>query len=264
MAQIEQSDKGGKKKKGAQKKMSIHVDFTPMVDMNMLLITFFMLCTTMIKSQTVQIILPAPPNEKQQKTSQADANLAMTLILDTEYDAEGNPLKDENGNTKHNVYYYEFNVDEATQQGVPDTINANRIGERTHKAAIAMETYMASNNGEAQGIRAVLRKRNQEVMDKYDELKKEYADKTGKEAQAEFEAKVLEIAKDTTLRLPTIIIKAGPNTTYENVINAFDELRLNNIRRYSFERLNHTDTVLLRNFERANGLHIIRDNVRKK
>ncbi|MDE7155809.1 MAG: biopolymer transporter ExbD, partial [Muribaculaceae bacterium] len=48
MAQIEQSD-GGKKKKGAQKKMAIHVDFTPMVDMNMLLITFFMLCTTMIK-----------------------------------------------------------------------------------------------------------------------------------------------------------------------------------------------------------------------
>ncbi|MDE5799525.1 MAG: biopolymer transporter ExbD [Paramuribaculum sp.] len=48
MAQIEQSDKG-KKKKGAQKKMPIHVDFTPMVDMNMLLITFFMLCTTMFE-----------------------------------------------------------------------------------------------------------------------------------------------------------------------------------------------------------------------
>ena len=54
MAQIEQSDNGGKKKKGAQKKIAIHVDFTPMVDMNMLLITFFMLCTTMIKSQTLQ------------------------------------------------------------------------------------------------------------------------------------------------------------------------------------------------------------------
>lgn len=39
MAQIEQSS-GGKQKKGAQKKMQIHVDFTPMVDMNMLSITF--------------------------------------------------------------------------------------------------------------------------------------------------------------------------------------------------------------------------------
>ena len=41
MAQIDTSG-GGKKKKGAQKKIAIHVDFTPMVDMNMLLITFFM------------------------------------------------------------------------------------------------------------------------------------------------------------------------------------------------------------------------------
>ena len=44
--------------------MAIHVDFTPMVDMNMLLITFFMLCTTMIKSQTLQIVLPTNENVK--------------------------------------------------------------------------------------------------------------------------------------------------------------------------------------------------------
>ncbi len=39
MAQIDTSG-GGKKKKGAQKKMAIHVDFTPMVDMNMLLLFY--------------------------------------------------------------------------------------------------------------------------------------------------------------------------------------------------------------------------------
>ena len=46
-------------------KKDVRVDFTPMVDMNMLLITFFMLCTTMIKSQTLQISLPS--NEKVEK-----------------------------------------------------------------------------------------------------------------------------------------------------------------------------------------------------
>ena len=70
MAQIEQSS-GGKKKKGAQKKMAIHVDFTPMVDMNMLLITFFMLCTTMIKSQTLQITLPTNEKVEQQDMNKA-------------------------------------------------------------------------------------------------------------------------------------------------------------------------------------------------
>ena len=47
--------------------MSIHVDFTPMVDMNMLLITFFMLCTTMIKSQTLTISLPSNEKVEQQE-----------------------------------------------------------------------------------------------------------------------------------------------------------------------------------------------------
>ena len=47
MAEVQAKDNGGKEK-GKQKKMTIRVDFTPMVDMNMLLITFFMLCTSPI------------------------------------------------------------------------------------------------------------------------------------------------------------------------------------------------------------------------
>lgn len=47
MAEVN-TDKGkGDGKKGKQKKVNIRVDFTPMVDMNMLLITFFMLCTSL-------------------------------------------------------------------------------------------------------------------------------------------------------------------------------------------------------------------------
>ena len=75
MAQIEQSDKG-KKKKGAQKKMSIHVDFTPMVDMNMLLITFFMLCTTLSKPQTMEISMPS--NDKNITEEQAEQGEGFT------------------------------------------------------------------------------------------------------------------------------------------------------------------------------------------
>ena len=109
MAQIEQSD-GGKKKKGAQKKMHIHVDFTPMVDMNMLLITFFMLCTTMIKSQTLSIALPAPPDPNQERTQDNSETVAetkaITLIIDSERDKDGNVVTDADGNTNDMVYYY--------------------------------------------------------------------------------------------------------------------------------------------------------------
>ena len=45
-AEVQESGKKGKGSK--QKKMTVRVDFTPMVDMNMLLITFFMLCTTSV------------------------------------------------------------------------------------------------------------------------------------------------------------------------------------------------------------------------
>ena len=54
MAEVEVKDSGKGGKKGQQKKMKIHVDFTPMVDMNMLLITFFMFCTTLSKPQTME------------------------------------------------------------------------------------------------------------------------------------------------------------------------------------------------------------------
>ena len=49
-AEVQES--GNKKKGSKQKKMTVRVDFTPMVDMNMLLITFFMLCTSLSKPQT--------------------------------------------------------------------------------------------------------------------------------------------------------------------------------------------------------------------
>ena len=75
--------------------MTVRVDFTPMVDMNMLLITFFMLCTTLSKPQTMEISMPS--NDKsitEQQKSMVKASQAITLLLGADnklYYYEGEP-----------------------------------------------------------------------------------------------------------------------------------------------------------------------------
>ena len=70
MSEVQVKDEGGKKK-GRQKKQVLRVDFTPMVDMNMLLITFFMFCTTLLKPQVMNITMPAKNKVKEEEGTQS-------------------------------------------------------------------------------------------------------------------------------------------------------------------------------------------------
>ena len=54
---------GDKGRKGKPRKLNLRVDFTPMVDMNMLLLTFFMLTSTFVKKEPVQVTTPASVSE---------------------------------------------------------------------------------------------------------------------------------------------------------------------------------------------------------
>ena len=134
MSEIQTNDGGGKKKKGGskQKKVSVFVDFTPMVDMNMLLITFFMLCTSLSKPQTMEINMPS--NDKKITADDRDkvkASEAITLVL-----AGGD-----------SIFYY---------QGQPDYKNFN---------SLILTSYKAD------GIRAFLLKRNTNAVNKINDLK---------------------------------------------------------------------------------------------
>ncbi len=245
MAQIEQSD-GGKKKKGAQKKMQIHVDFTPMVDMNMLLITFFMLCTTMIKSQTLQIILPTNEDVKKEQQAQAKQSEAITLILDTEYEGDKPKVDAETGKTVHNIYYYE---------GIADTTFST-------PKYLRREQFIGNQNHQPQGIRKILRAKNEQVMEEYEKLKTQWKNK--EITKEEFDQLAKKNAADSAKTRPVVVIKPGPNTTYEGLINALDEMQINQISRYSIELPRHTDTVLLKRYEQEHGETIIRPTIRKK
>ena len=79
MAEVEVKDSGKGGKKGQQKKMKIHVDFTPMVDMNMLLITFFMFCTTLSKPQTMEISMPTNDKVTEEEQNKVKESEAITI-----------------------------------------------------------------------------------------------------------------------------------------------------------------------------------------
>ena len=245
MAQIEQSDKG-KKKKGAQKKMSIHVDFTPMVDMNMLLITFFMLCTTMIKSQTLQITLPTNEKIEQQDMNKAKESEAITLIVTTERDAEGNVKRDDEGRPMNVVYYYE---------GQPDLTNV--VDGKLANNNIHKEAFLGNDGAVQRGIRKILHDRNKQVLEKIDKLKvqwrnKEFSPKS-ETNDSIYQAKAKEIRNDTTLTRPVVIIKATPEASWESLIGALDEMQINQISRYQIDNINQVDSVLILDYIGKNG-----------
>ena len=87
-----------KKKESKQKKKNTRVDFTPMVDMMMLLITFFMLCTTLSKPQAMQLTMPSnDKNLDKEDKSVTKASHTITIFLganDKIYYIEGLPQYD--------------------------------------------------------------------------------------------------------------------------------------------------------------------------
>lgn len=118
--------------KSKQKKMTVRVDFTPMVDMNMLLITFFMLCTTLSKPQTMEISMPSNDDKiTDEQKSKVKESLAVTLLLD--------------GDNK--LYFYE---------GIPNWEDPE---------ALKITNY------EPGGLRAFLMQKNARVVNKVKELK---------------------------------------------------------------------------------------------
>lgn len=83
-------EQGGSK----QKKSNARVDFTPMVDMLMLLITFFMLATSLSKPQTMELTMPSNDNVQKDQQTEAKASEAITIYVAADnkiYYGEGEP-----------------------------------------------------------------------------------------------------------------------------------------------------------------------------
>ena len=220
MAEVQQKDNGGGK--GKQKKMTIRVDFTPMVDMNMLLITFFMLCTSLSKPQTMEISMPS--NDKsitEEDQTKVKASRAITLIL--------------GGDDR--VFY---------STGEPNYEDYTSLKETTY---------------EADGLRAMLMGRNADIVAKIKALKAEKLEK--KFSDEEYNERAMKIKDVNTA--PVVMIQATDDATYENLVDALDEMQICSISKYAIVDITEGDEFLLDNLEQKGKLteNIDRDQVKK-
>jgi biopolymer transport protein ExbD len=99
MAEIDSSGGGGKGGKQRAKKQSTKIDMTPMVDLGFLLITFFMLTTTLQKPSVMPLNMPDKDDTNPDVKIKINPKESLAIIPgknDKVYYFQGNPEEDPN------------------------------------------------------------------------------------------------------------------------------------------------------------------------
>ncbi|MDR0824907.1 MAG: biopolymer transporter ExbD [Prevotella sp.] len=164
MAEVQQSG-GGEHKKGKPTKQTLRVDFTPMVDMNMLLITFFMFCTTLSKPQIMDIAMPSDAKLTEEDEVKVKESKAITLILGAD----------------NKLYYY---------AGIPDYTDYTTLKETDYSP---------------DGIRKILLERNAPIAAKMKELRHEKYVTNTKMSEEEFRTRSRDIKGDKSKQQVVVI-----------------------------------------------------------
>jgi biopolymer transport protein ExbD len=203
--------KGGSK----QKKIDVRVDFTPMVDMMMLLITFFMLCTSLAKPQTMELSMPS--NDK--KIQDEDKSVTKASYTITVYVA---------GNNK--IYYV---------AGLPKYDDPTCLKETTWgKNGIRKVFISHVTEDNTQPILQVMKAKAE-----LDMKKDEMPDSVYQRELSNIKKGEINGEKIQTM---TIIIKATDKSLYKNVIDALDEMQICSVGKYVIDQINENDIKLLK------------------
>lgn len=205
-----------KKKASKQNKKNTRVDFTPMVDMMMLLITFFMLCTTLSKPQAMQLVMPSnDQNMTEEDKSVTKASHTITIFL--------------GGNDK--IYHID---------GLPNYEDPSCIKETTWGKDGIRKVLI--NHTTEEGINPVAK--IMVAKQKLDEKKvsTNMSDEAYQKELSELKNGKIDGEKIPTL---TIIIKPLDTASYKNMVDALDEMQICSIGKYVIDKINPDDQKLL-------------------
>ena len=207
-----------KQKKSKQKKMSVRVDFTPMVDMMMLLITFFMLCTSLSKPQTMQLTMPS--NDKNIDNDDKTATKASYTI--TIYVCADNKI---------------YHVDGMPNYNDPSCLKETTWGAKGIRDVLIKHQTEDGTNPVAQVMLA------KEQLDKKKLANPNMPDSIYQKQLTEIKNGNID---GNTIGTMTIIIKATDNCNYKNLVDALDEMQICSIGKYVIDKVNPDDEKLLK------------------
>ncbi len=206
-----------KQKKSRQKKQQTRVDFTPMVDMMMLLITFFMLCTTLAKPQTMELSMPTnDKNLTDQDKSVSKASYTITIFVTADnqiYYVEGMPKYDDPTCLKKTTWgkdgIRKVLIGHVTEDGTQPILDV-----MTAKAKLDQKKHENPNMSQAEYDEELKKIKNGEINGQ----------------------------KISTM---TIIIKATDNSKYVNMTDALDEMQICSVGKYVIDKISDQDKKLL-------------------
>lgn len=198
-----------------QKKINVRVDFTPMVDMMMLLITFFMLCTSLAKPQTMELSMPS--NDK--NITDLDKSVTKASYTITVYVA---------GNNK--IFY---------TAGLPKYDDPSTLKETTWGKDGIRKVFMQHvTEDNTQPVLQVMKAKAE-----LDQKKDQMPDSVYKQELAKIKAGEIGGQKIQTM---TVIIKATDKALAQNVIDALDEMQICSIAKYVLDKISPDDAKLLK------------------
>ena len=198
-----------------QKKINVRVDFTPMVDMMMLLITFFMLCTSLAKPQTMELSMPS--NDK--NITDQDKSVTKASYTITVYVA---------GNNK--IFY---------TAGLPKYDDPSTLKETTWGKDGIRKVFMQHvTEDNTQPVLQVMKAKAE-----LDQKKDQMPDSVYKAELSKIKAGEIGGQKIQTM---TVIIKATDKALAQNVIDALDEMQICSIAKYGLDKISPDDEKLLK------------------